>query len=172
MKRQQIAAQESAISLNLLPRCFHSVSPHQDTSAHLLCRQLAYRHELDSSCSGYLELHPSWCCIYPAGADMWCHHISWSLSAAARKEKASCYAFFHLLKKTFGNLSARLKAVWTQPKAAVSLWMWNFKISPQLQKYCLIYNTAIIGSIQGNNVVHSIDFHFIHSQSYFSGAVK
>lgn len=50
--------------------------------------------------------------------------------------------------------------------AKVTVWV------EMVSGHCLIYDTAIMGSIQGNNVVHSIDFHFIYSQSYFSGAVK
>lgn len=81
---------ESAISLNLLPRHFHSVSPHQDTSAHLLCHQPAYR----------LETHWTPLLLSPlkvATAAMWCVS-SWCREVMSshllQKEEASCFTLF------------------------------------------------------------------------------
>lgn len=36
---------------------------------------------------------PMWYVVCPAGADMWCHHVSWSFSATAKRERASCFTF-------------------------------------------------------------------------------
>lgn len=116
-----------------------------------------------SSCYCCSKLQLLTCCV-SIGADRWCHHISWSLSTAAKRGSFLFYIIFFNVCQTLcraeGCVNAGQSGCQNSPQHQLkrsSGYTHNFIKMRLCDWNCsLICITAITGNIEGNN----FDSHF------------